>query len=92
MFEPRQAEHLNFKSVGFGEVLDGYEVVKAIESIGTIDGEPAENAVGLVVGIRKLPKVIVDCGTLDFEEGEKERISTQFDTWRSNKKEKRPRT
>lgn len=85
---------MNFKSVGFGEVLDGYEVVKAIESIGTIDGEPAENAVGLVVGCKKkkLPKVIVDCGTLDFEEGEKERISTQFDTWRSNKKEKRPRT
>ncbi|CAK9032576.1 E3 SUMO-protein ligase RanBP2 (Ran-binding protein 2) (RanBP2) [Durusdinium trenchii] len=29
-----KAEHLNFKSVGFGEVLDGYEVVQAIESLG----------------------------------------------------------
>lgn len=57
-----KAEHLNFKSVGFGEVLDGYEVVKAIESIGAVDGEPVENA------------VIVDCGTLEFEDGEQERL------------------
>eukprot|EP00913_Durusdinium_trenchii_P019724 g18542.t1 len=55
-----KAEHLNFKSVGFGEVLDGYEVVQAIESLGTVDGEPEENA------------VIVDCGTMDFDPGEKE--------------------
>lgn len=57
-----KAEHLNFKSVGFGEVLDGYEVVQAIESLGTVDGEPEENA------------VIVDCGTMDFDPGEKERL------------------
>ncbi|CAJ1405088.1 unnamed protein product [Effrenium voratum] len=60
-----KAEHLNFKSVGFGEVLDGYEVVKAIESIGTIEGEPEETA------------VIVDCGTLEFEEGEQEKLKNR---------------
>eukprot|EP00440_Ansanella_granifera_P075355 gb/GFBE01081777.1/.p1 GENE.gb/GFBE01081777.1/~~gb/GFBE01081777.1/.p1 ORF type:complete len:457 (+),score=125.66 gb/GFBE01081777.1/:1-1371(+) len=60
-----KAEHLNWKSVGFGEVLDGYEVVRAIESIGTDDGEPIENA------------VIVDCGELQFEEGEKESLESR---------------
>lgn len=48
--------------MGFGEVLEGYEVVKAIESIGAVDGEPVENA------------VIVDCGTLEFEDGEQDRL------------------
>jgi len=56
------ADHLNFKTVGFGEVIDGYEVVRAIESIGTDEGEPIENA------------IIADCGMLDFEEGEQERL------------------
>jgi len=58
----KRADHLSFKYVGFGEVLKGYEVVKAIESLGTKTGEPQENA------------VIVDCGTLEFEEGEKEQL------------------
>mmetsp|Transcript_11781 Transcript_11781/g.28125 ORF Transcript_11781/g.28125 Transcript_11781/m.28125 type:complete len:433 (+) Transcript_11781:46-1344(+) len=58
----KKADHLNFKYVGFGEVLKGYEVVKAVESLGTTGGEPEENA------------VIVDCGTLDFEEGEQEKL------------------
>ncbi|OLQ01428.1 hypothetical protein AK812_SmicGene15822 [Symbiodinium microadriaticum] len=43
-------------------VLKGYEVVKAVESLGATGGEPEENA------------VIVDCGTLDFEEGEQEKL------------------
>lgn len=56
----KRAEHLNFKNVGFGEVLEGMEVVRAIESIGTDEGEPLENA------------IIVECGELEISEEEKE--------------------
>mmetsp|Transcript_59305 Transcript_59305/g.130248 ORF Transcript_59305/g.130248 Transcript_59305/m.130248 type:complete len:430 (-) Transcript_59305:68-1357(-) len=49
-----KADHLSHKCVGFGEVLEGNEVVKAIEFVGTDDGEPTK----LVV--------IKDCGELDL--------------------------
>lgn len=60
-----KADHLSFKCVGFGEVIEGFEVVRAIESIGDNFGEPKENA------------VIVDCGELVFEDGEQERLASR---------------
>jgi len=57
-----EADHLSFKCVGFGEVIEGMQVVRAIESIGTLNGEVKQNA------------VVLDCGMLDFEEGEQERL------------------
>eukprot|EP00930_Biecheleria_cincta_P090944 TRINITY_DN8043_c1_g1_i2.p1 TRINITY_DN8043_c1_g1~~TRINITY_DN8043_c1_g1_i2.p1 ORF type:complete len:452 (-),score=67.52 TRINITY_DN8043_c1_g1_i2:68-1423(-) len=53
-----RADHLNFKCVGFGEVIDGMQTIRAIESLGRPDGEPRENA------------VVAKCGELEFEEGE----------------------
>jgi len=47
-----KADHLSHKCVGFGEVLEGFEVIKALESIGTEEGEPMEEA------------VIADCGEI----------------------------
>jgi len=49
----KDTKHLNHKCVGFGKVLEGYEVVKAIEAIGTEDGWTEEDA------------IIVDCGELE---------------------------
>jgi len=53
-----KADHLSHKCVGFGEVLEGYEVVKAIEAIGTEEGEPSQTA------------VISDCGEIPVDERE----------------------
>lgn len=47
-----KADHLSHKCVGFGEVLEGYEVVKAIESVGNDEGEPSKSV------------VISDCGEI----------------------------
>lgn len=58
-----RADHLNFKCVGFGEVIDGMQTVRAIESLGRPDGEPRENA------------VVAKCGELQFEEGEQEALA-----------------
>uniref|UniRef100_A0A7S4SVQ9 peptidylprolyl isomerase n=1 Tax=Alexandrium monilatum TaxID=311494 RepID=A0A7S4SVQ9_9DINO len=50
-----KADHLSHKFVGFGEVLEGREVVAAVESVGTEDGEPSAT---VVVG---------DCGELPLD-------------------------
>jgi len=53
-----KADHLNHKSVGFGEVLSGMEILKEVEKLGTEDGEPSMDV------------TIADCGatTLEVEE------------------------
>jgi len=48
-------KHLNHQCVGLGKVLEGYEVVKAIEAIGTEDGWTTEDA------------IIADCGELSLQ-------------------------
>jgi len=54
-----RAEHLSFKCVGFGEVLEGFGVVQAIAQTGSEDGEPEKRV------------IISDCGEvpLDGDEG-----------------------
>lgn len=53
-----KADHLSHKCVGFGEVLEGMEVVQAIESVGTDEGETSRDV------------VISGCGELAVKEGE----------------------
>jgi cyclophilin family peptidyl-prolyl cis-trans isomerase len=53
-----KADHLSHQCVGFGELLDGYQVVKALEALGDEDGEPEEDS------------IIVDCGVLEMTEEE----------------------
>mmetsp|Transcript_168158 Transcript_168158/g.540164 ORF Transcript_168158/g.540164 Transcript_168158/m.540164 type:complete len:445 (-) Transcript_168158:116-1450(-) len=50
-----RAEHLNFRTVGFGEVLEGMDVVKQIESLGNADGDVVADA------------MIADSGELSME-------------------------
>jgi len=50
-----RADHLSFKCVGFGEVLQGMDVLKKLEDCGTEDGEVLTEA------------CIADCGELPME-------------------------
>jgi len=54
-----KADHLSHKCVGFGEVLEGYEVVQAIEAVGTEEGDTTK-----VV-------LVSDCGELAVEKVER---------------------
>jgi len=49
-----KADHLSHKCVGFGEVLEGYEVVHALECLGDEDGEPTKNAVIAACGVLEM--------------------------------------
>jgi len=53
-----KADHLAHKFVGFGQVLEGYQVVQAVEAIETEDGEPSVSI------------VISDCGELPVDGAE----------------------
>lgn len=53
-----KADHLSFKCIGFGEVLDGWDVVESISALGSEDGETLQE-------IR-----IVDCGEIAIKEDE----------------------
>lgn len=50
-----RATHLSYKSVGFGEVLEGMSVIRAIESQGDEEGLPIRQC------------VIADCGEINME-------------------------
>jgi len=67
-----EADHLSHKCVAFGEVMEGYKVVKALETLGDSDGEPTKHA------------MIADCGTMELTEEEKkepelEKTSREYD-------------
>jgi len=53
-----KADHLSHKCVGFGEVLDGMDVLREVEKLGTDDGEPS------------LLVTIADCGASALEKDE----------------------
>jgi len=50
-----RAEHLSFKCVGFGEVLEGFDVVQAMAQTGSEDGEPMKRV------------IISNCGEVPLE-------------------------
>jgi len=56
------ADHLSHKFVGFGEVLEGKEVVRKAEAMGTEEGEPLKSV------------VISDCGELSLDGTEKSAV------------------
>ena len=51
-----ETPHLNGKHVVFGEVIEGFSVVDALENIGTQSGAPTK------------PAIISKCGELDVTE------------------------
>lgn len=53
-----KADHLSSRCVAFGQVLDGWDVVKAVEAVGGEDAEPTQRV------------VISDCGELAMTQGE----------------------
>lgn len=56
-----KADHLSYKCVGFGEVLEGMDVVRAMESCGSDSGEVQRNI------------VISACGELPLDESDERR-------------------
>jgi len=56
-----RADHLNHKNVAFGEVMEGMEVIRAIESVG---GEADED------GLPRQLAIVSDCGEIALEPGQ----------------------
>lgn len=46
----RRAEHLDFKHVAFGKVIDGMDIVQRMGELGSVQGTPSKNI------------TVVDCG------------------------------
>lgn len=58
-----KADHLSHKVVGFGEVLEGYELVSSLEDLEVDeDKDPIKNV------------IIVDCGELEVDEKDNEKV------------------
>lgn len=54
-----RAEHLSFKCVGFGEVLEGFDIVQAVAQTGSEDGETMKRV------------IISDCGEVPVDGSER---------------------